>query len=462
MSTANSFWDVLNNIIESHPYLVVGLISVLLLALISIIITFLIAFYQGREISLWPPKFGPKPTKEKPSPIPSKQDAGEIISSKKIIKSEKDVSIRVEAYEDVIPSVTFEVMGPSYILSTKDYVFIDWNPAFELIFATYKFRRGDIVDRWIESLDNCKDVKKRGLQLFEYGMTPPHVDHETLVYSSKKYGRMIFTKSAAQTVSSKTGKLAEWIITLNIDAVEKKEKYLNDLERIIIEYQHWRIYNSSYDPILTVFEPYMVMVRQFVDVVSNCGERILDLGAGTGNLTLELLKKGKKVYAIDYSDAMLSTLRKKCEGYNNSLRVIKQNIDTMQISSRKGEIGKYDGITMLNVLFTLENPRRCLEQCYKALTSGGILIFSGPKKGISLDNLLDNIQKYLRDRGLWERLRDNFEIVRQRNDFMRDSRILKQFDTNEINSLLKDIGFTVQHIDSKGYMGDDMVVITKK
>ena len=52
---------------------------------------------------------------------------------------------------------------------------------------------------------------------------------------------------------------------------------------------------------------------------------VLDSGAGTGNVTEELLKKGHIVYAIDTSKKALDILREKCTKYDSKRKIYNIN-----------------------------------------------------------------------------------------------------------------------------------------
>jgi SAM-dependent methyltransferase len=213
---------------------------------------------------------------------------------------------------------------------------------------------------------------------------------------------------------------------------------------------------------LTNFEPYLQFLELHLDALKKAGPRILDLGAGTGNLTFELLRADKEVFALDHSDAMLERLQSKCGQMNKRLHIIKQNIETLEVIESLGELGKFDGVVMLNVLFTLKNPRRCLEMCFKVLAKGGVLVFSWPRADIDLSVLLEQIRVYLQDKGLWGQFRDHYQTVRARNDYMSSSKLLKQFGTDEQVKFLEDIGFRVTNVIANGYCGDDMLIEARK
>ena len=362
-----------------------------------------------------------------------------------------------ESVESVAKDSLFEVIAPTCILDVKHERVPDWNPAFEVIFPTNGFRRGDHIDKWIEGLANAAEMKAliRGLFARTHGL--PTIEPKATSYTSSNFGHLEFTMCSSQVTFPNSGRHAAWVLNFDIDATEERSQLLTALQRTFQDHRHWRLYAQSYDPILTNFDPYLNFVKQHLEALKPAGSRILDLGAGTGNLTLELLRAGKKVYAIDHSDAMLGKLRLKC-GENKNLRIIKQNIETTEVFESLGEISKYDGIALLNVLFALKDPRRCLEMCHQYLTRGGILVFSGPRSDVNLNRLLDEIGEYLQTRKLWDRFRDHYQIVRARNEYMDTSNLLKQFSTDEQVKTLESIGFTVTKVIANGYCGDDMII----
>ncbi len=58
------------------------------------------------------------------------------------------------------------------------------------------------------------------------------------------------------------------------------------------------------------FEGYEEVLRTIRDLVSPCaGKRILDIGVGTGTLSLPLYQRGAEIWGLDFSDAMLRRAR---------------------------------------------------------------------------------------------------------------------------------------------------------
>jgi len=79
---------------------------------------------------------------------------------------------------------------------------------------------------------------------------------------------------------------------------------------------------------------------------------ILDTGAGTGNLTLELLRRGHKVTAIDSHDGALDILRKKCKKYGSNLKVYNMDVERLNLNPES-----FDGISSMFVIPFVKNNR---------------------------------------------------------------------------------------------------------
>ena len=65
------------------------------------------------------------------------------------------------------------------------------------------------------------------------------------------------------------------------------------------QHEHYERKNITYDNWLDSFE----------DIINNCQTPILDLGCGSGNDTLYLIERGKKVIACDYSKNAINNIK---------------------------------------------------------------------------------------------------------------------------------------------------------
>ncbi len=120
-------------------------------------------------------------------------------------------------------------------------------------------------------------------------------------------------------------------------------------------------YGLWYDYIEEIFEKEGVKV-----------EKILEMAAGTGNLSSYLAKAGYDLTCFDLSFDMLAVLDKKLSGYKN-VRVLNQDM----VSFKTNE--KYDAILAtcdsINYITEDEDLRKVFENVYDHLSPGGIFIF---------------------------------------------------------------------------------------
>ena len=97
---------------------------------------------------------------------------------------------------------------------------------------------------------------------------------------------------------------------------------------------------------------------------------IIDLGCGTGLLTIELAKRGYEVIGIEPASAMLNVAKQKPHA---------DKVKWIEGGYEKMEALKADLVLMTSHVtqFFLEDDKwqECLEASYKSLNSGGYLVF---------------------------------------------------------------------------------------
>jgi 2-polyprenyl-3-methyl-5-hydroxy-6-metoxy-1,4-benzoquinol methylase len=358
----------------------------------------------------------------------------------------------------------YYISSPTLVLDSRHDRILDRNPAFECLFKTHLFRRNDSYSRFLKSLDIDNTDQTYLENIFAESNNMPLISKKRIHVRNNAYGEAGYTVTICQVFEALTARLRRWIISFNIDYLEKDKDIREDLQRVLRETQHWNLYAESYDPILTRFNAYNEFKNAHIEPLLNVGSRIFDLGAGTGNLTLDLLKRGKEVYALDSSDAMLRKLRKKCNNYMSRCRIIKQDIESMSVNRSTNEYDKFDGIVMMNVLSCLRNQVETLRKCHDLLIRGGALVISGPKQDVSLADALDVLRDHMKkDKNkLWDRYRDHYQVVRARNEYMAENSLLLQLSIQERVQQLEDIGFEVIKVIENGYTGDDMIIQARK
>lgn len=114
----------------------------------------------------------------------------------------------------------------------------------------------------------------------------------------------------------------------------------------------------------------------WLNITSNQSE-VLEIASGTGRITLPLLKTGKKIYAIDYSDEMLTILNDKIDA---NFMDLKKNITIKNADMRYLNLDKkFDMIIItsnsLNHIETNEDIEKTFKSISNHLNDNGILVF---------------------------------------------------------------------------------------
>lgn len=135
----------------------------------------------------------------------------------------------------------------------------------------------------------------------------------------------------------------------------------------------WQTYAYLYDGLLDLFT-YRDMIEQVADLSDCCGLTVLDVGAGTGNVCVALVKAGAaRVIAVDFSTNMLRRAQDKLRG----------EIDDGTVQLVLGEVvqamaglpdASVDRITAVNVLYALQDRVGFFREAARVLTRDGFVL----------------------------------------------------------------------------------------
>ncbi len=121
------------------------------------------------------------------------------------------------------------------------------------------------------------------------------------------------------------------------------------------------------------YEKWLENIEYFLNKYNKRGKTLLDLGCGTGTMSVLFSKAGFKVTGIDLSEDMLSEAAQKAEEEGERIFFSCQDMREFEV------LGGFDVIVSLcdcmNYITEAENLKEVFKNCRKALKDGGIFIF---------------------------------------------------------------------------------------
>jgi ubiquinone/menaquinone biosynthesis C-methylase UbiE len=128
----------------------------------------------------------------------------------------------------------------------------------------------------------------------------------------------------------------------------------------------------------------------------------IEFGCGTGFFTKSIAKNAKHIIATDLSDEMLEIARVQLGKFKNI------TIEKMDCANTSLTAGSFDSVIMVNLIHVIDDPMQCLQESYRVLRDGGILIvvdFTAYK--MNFYKKIKLIFRYLREWGLPPRQGNN-------------------------------------------------------
>ena len=178
---------------------------------------------------------------------------------------------------------------------------------------------------------------------------------------------------------------------------------------------------------------YVELARQ----ASGAGHAVLELGCGTGRVTLPVARAGVKVVGLDNAAPMLEVARRKADGADNPLWV--------QAGMADFELGQRFGLAIIPfrsflLLLTVEEQKACLARVREHLVEGGRLALNvfNPSILAIADWLGEN-----RDR--WQRTQP--EPLRERWVSRRYDAASQELNETRADVLLSDEGAVIQRVE---------------
>jgi ubiquinone/menaquinone biosynthesis C-methylase UbiE len=409
-------------------------------------------------------------------PIP---DAGKIASEiVKEFRPKPDFNSRVAENKDVAgfsappPSAdewnsvvrpvlhqTSQYTAPTYYLNRNLQV-IDWNLGFDLIFEPITGElRGKHVNWFIARLGNVDDVYAHARCFPLKVEEQPQVDTETLLYATERYGPIEFEKVATK-LHDRFGQQRGWAVTLLIRKLDHWPEFVKDLARRIEDDKFWSLYSVSYDMVLTRYSGYQELLQMVCRSVPETAKRVVDLGAGTGNMSRLLLEGGRTVWAVEKNIAMLDLLRSKdfVVKAGDRLKIVKSSVEHLEMLAAE-EL--FDAVTAVNLLYAVDNVPACLSSLAPLIKPDGLFVLTTTDSDTHLTPLLDDIGEKFKSAPDLPILSPHILRVRELNMKLEAKGLTTRYTRKMYEEWLSQAGFVIESVE-RVYKDAVLLIRTRK
>lgn len=136
-----------------------------------------------------------------------------------------------------------------------------------------------------------------------------------------------------------------------------------DFDRLALRYDAW--YHTPLGELVHALESEAILRLARVE----SGERVIDLGCGTGLYTLELSRRGAWVVGFDPSFEMLAVAREKLRRAGQPVRFVCASAEALPIRT-----GAFDTMVAVTSLCFVQSPDQAIQEARRALRPDGRLV----------------------------------------------------------------------------------------
>ncbi|MBP1993355.1 class I SAM-dependent methyltransferase [Paenibacillus eucommiae] len=145
---------------------------------------------------------------------------------------------------------------------------------------------------------------------------------------------------------------------------------LNEIEIKGLVKQHWNARAAEFDQVpqqgLHNKAQHQGWLHIWNELTGDKKLRVLDLGCGTGFLSLMLAELGHQVTGVDFAQEMLSMARWKAEQANLSIEFRFEDAESLHLPD-----GGFDLVVARHLIWTLPNPAKAMGEWWRMLKPDG-------------------------------------------------------------------------------------------
>jgi len=208
--------------------------------------------------------------------------------------------------------------------------------------------------------------------------------------------------------------------------------------------QVWASYAESYDHILPILPFYQEAVRRHVESLTGAGtRRVIDVGAGTGNVAVQLAARGVQVTAMDVNGAMLDRFREKIQtGLRGRIEIVEQDAHSLNCWPEAA----FDGANVLLALFAMHGPQQVLREIIRVIRPSGLIVVTEPRRSFQLKRLLDFVDDFVANHPSRDGLLKHWERVRNANLVLDPAGRSERLSAEEMTDELATSGFMIHSV----------------
>ena len=206
-----------------------------------------------------------------------------------------------------------------------------------------------------------------------------------------------------------------------------------------------------YDRILPLAKHYQSILAIHLRALEHC-DNVIDLGCGTGNLAIELLKAGKSVTGVDNSLLSLNVLQRKANHLSLSDKLTLVHGDVTSLL-RFPDAG-FDGASSMIIAHLLDNPEAHFRESHRILNHGGCFVLTA-RGSVPQDCLAEVVRSQILAKDDSGSLRDDCDYLCNKLLLTAKLRAKHLFMASEIAKYLDAVGYVgieSLHNDSENVM----------